>query len=403
MSRPQTTDAVRRWRADTPGAERLVHLNNAGAALVPRPVSEAVEAHLRLESELGGYEAKDSQVEAIQAVYAAVGRLVGARPGNIALLQNSTVAFAQALAAFDFHPGDVVLTSRADYASNQIMYLSLGRRVGVQVVRAPDAGEGGIDPEAVRDLVRRRRPAIVALTWVPTNSGLVQPVEAVGEICRSAEVPYLVDACQAVGQMPIDVERIGCDYLAATARKFLRGPRGIGFLYVTDRALASGAYPLLVDMHGADWTDPDAFRLAEGARRFESWEISYALVLGLGAAAEYALEVGIEPARDRARALAAYTRECLAELPGVRILDRGPELCAIATAQPGGRSGEELKVALRARGINTSSPDRTDALIDMDEKGAASALRFSPHYYNTAEEVDRAVAALGELLSGPAV
>lgn len=400
MTAPPTTAAVRRWRADTPGVERLIHLNNAGAALVPGPVADAVAAHLRLESELGGYEAADARAEALHGVKAAVARLVGSRPGNIALTQNSTAAFAQALAAFDLRPGDLILTSRADYASNQIMYLSLARRQGVEVVRAPDAPEGGVDLGAVRELVARRRPALVALTWVPTNSGLVQPVAAVGEICRAAEIPYLVDACQAVGQMPVDVALVECDYLAATARKFLRGPRGIGFLYVADRALGAGAHPLLVDMRGADWVEPDAFDLTPDARRFESWEISCALALGLGAAVEYALGVGLETARDRARALAAHARTLLATVPGVRVLDRGPELCAIVTAEPGGRPAEELKLALRARGINLSSPGRTDAVIDMDEKLAASALRISPHYYNTAEEVEAAVAAISNCVNG---
>jgi selenocysteine lyase/cysteine desulfurase len=394
---PDTTPEVRRWRAETPGCERLVHLNNAGAALCPRPVTDAVFAQLRLEQELGGYEATDARQDAIDAASASVARLLSAPPGSVAMLQNSTFAFIQALAAFDFAPGDVILTSRADYASNQIMYLSLARRRGVEIVRAPDLPEGGIDPDAVRSLVAARRPALVALTWVPTNSGLVQAAVAVGEICREAGVPYLIDACQAVGQLPVDLTRLHCDYLAGTARKFLRGPRGVGFLYVGERALAAGAHPLLVDMHGATWSAPDAFVLAHGARRFESWEISHALVLGLGAAADYAMRVGIERAQARARALAVYCRESFAGLPGVRVLDRGPELCAIVTADLG-RPAPAVKLALRARGINTSAPEREDAVIDMDEKGTDSALRISPHYYNTAEEIDAAVGALAELL-----
>lgn len=391
--------ALARWRADTPGCTHRVHLNNAGAALAPRVVHQTVTAHLSLEDELGGYEAAEAQVGAVRQVYESLGRLIRANSRNIALVQSSTLAFAQALLAFDFAPGDTILTSRADYASNQIMYLSLARRRGVQIIRAPDAAEGGIDPEAVRSLLARRRPRLVAVTWVPTNSGLVQPAAAVGEICRAAEVPYLVDACQAVGQMTVDVEALHCDYLAATSRKFLRGPRGIGFLYVSDRALAAGAHPLLVDMHGASWTDPDAFALAPDGRRFETWEMPYALVLGLGAAVAYALEVGIPTAQERSWALAGYARERLARVPGVRVLDRGPALCAIVTLQPAGRDGAEVKLALRARGINTSSPDREDAVIDMDEKRVSSALRISPHYYNTVDEIDAAAAALEELLS----
>ena len=388
-----------RWRAETPGCEHLVHLNNAGAALVPLAVRDAIDAHLDLEEKLGGYEAAETQTAQIQEAYGGVARLLGARARNIALVQNSTIAFAQAISAFDFEPGDVLLTSRSDYASNQIMYLSLARRRGVEVVRAPDAPEGGVDADEVRRLVFRRRPTLVALTWVPTNSGLVQPVEEVGRICQEAGVAYLVDACQAVGQMPIDVQRIGCDYLAATSRKFLRGPRGVGFLYVSDQRLEAGAHPLLVDMHGATWVEADAFDLTPDARRFESWEFAHALVLGLGAAAAYALDVGLDNARDRARELADYTRTRLAMLPGVRVLDRGPDLCAIVTAAVAGRDTKEIKLALSARGINTSSPEREDAVIDMDEKRASSALRISPHYYNTKEEIDTAVEALQELLS----
>jgi selenocysteine lyase/cysteine desulfurase len=387
-----------RWRSDTPGCTGLVHLNNAGAALVPRPVRDAVLRHLALEEELGGYEAADAQVEPIRQAYAAVARLLGANPRNVALVQNSTVAFAQAISAFDLATGDVIVTSRSDYASNQIMYLSLARRRGVEVVRAPDAPEGGVDPEAVRKLVTRRRPVLVALTWIPTNSGLVQPVEAVGRICRDADVPYLIDGCQAVGQMPLDVGQLHCDYLAATARKFLRGPRGLGFLYVSDRMLSAGAHPLLVDMHGATWTETDSFELTPDARRFETWEFAHALVLGLGAAAQYALEVGIGTARDRARELAEYARRRLAAVPGVRVLDRGPELCAIVTVAVAGRDTNDIKLELRRRGINTSSPHREDAVIDMDEKGTESALRISPHYYNTREEIDTAVEALDVIL-----
>ena len=398
MSRPADPPELARWRADTPGSDRVIHLNNAGAALQPAAVRDAVLRHLELEQEIGGYEAADAQVDALRDAYQAVGRLIGASERNVAMQQNSTVAFAQAFAAFDLRRGDLILTSRADYASNQIMYLALARRVGVEVVRAPDAPEGGIDPQAVRELIRRRRPTLLALSWIPTNSGLVQPAEPIGEICREADIPYILDACQAVGQMPVDVGRLHCDYLAAATRKFMRGPRGVGFLYVSDRALEAGAYPLTVDMHGADWTDPETFALKPDARRFEQWEISHALVLGAGAAAGYALEVGIGKACERSWGLAASVRERLAEMDGIRVLDRGPSLCAIATAELGGRNAEQVKLALRARGINTSSPLREDAVIDMDEKRAASAIRISPHYYNTADEIDRALAALAEVL-----
>jgi selenocysteine lyase/cysteine desulfurase len=389
---------LNRARADTPAAlAGRIHLNNAGASLMPVPVHRVVVEHLERETRLGGYEAEDDAAGRIAAAYERVAGLVGAASSNMAMVENATVAFAQALSALDPGPGDVVVTTRNDYASNQLMYLSLASRRRVEVVRAADLPEGGVDPEHVRVLVRDRRPALVALTWVPTSSGLVQPAAAVGQICAEAGVPYLVDACQAVGQMPVDVATLHCDFLAATARKFLRGPRGIGFLYVSDRALADGRYPLHVDMRGADWVDDDRFELRPDARRFENWEFAWALVLGLGEAAGYAVEVGVEGARARAWALAAELRARLAELDGVRILDRGAELCAIVTAAVDGHPAAELVAGLREQGINTSAVERTSAVLDLADKGASSALRLSPHYFNTEAELRATVGALAGL------
>jgi selenocysteine lyase/cysteine desulfurase len=385
-----------RWRRDTPGCRERIHLNNAGAALMPQPVLQAVTTFLEREAAIGGYEAADEAEPQLRETYDLIGRLVGAAARNVAIVENATVAFNQAISAFDFRPGDRIVTTRTDYPSNQILYLSLARRAGVEVVRADDLPEGGVDPESVRRLAGHPRARLVALSWVPTNSGLVQDARAVGAVCAELGVPYVIDACQAVGQLPVDVTALGCDFLGATGRKFLRGPRGIGFLYVSDRMLERGAFPLFLDMRGADWTDPDVFLLADGARRFENWEFAYALVAGLREATRYTLDVGPAGA-ERARRLAAGLRERLAAVPGVRVLDRGRERCAIVTVDVAGRNAADLELELRKRGINTSSADRQSGVLDMDEKRARTALRFSPHYYNTEDELDAAVAALAEL------
>jgi selenocysteine lyase/cysteine desulfurase len=391
-------ETVERWRAETPGCAERIHLNNAGAALAPEPVLAAVRGHLEREARIGAYEAAEEAEERLAAVYESLARLLGARAGNVAVVENATVAVALALSAFDLGPGDRIVTSRSDYPSNQIMYLSLGRRRGVETLTAEDLPEGGVDPESVRALLARPGCRLVAISWVPTNSGLVQRVHEVGEICAEAGVPFLVDACQSVGQLPVEVERLRCDFLAGTARKFLRGPRGIGFLYVSDAALARGCHPLYVDMRGADWTAPGRFRLAPGARRFENWEFPYALVLGMGAAADYAAAAG-PAALARTRELADTLRARLSALPWARVLDRGAERCAIVTAEVRGWDADELKLRLRAQGINTSASQRKDGVLDMDDKRAASVLRLSPHYYNTRQEIDAALAALAELAS----
>jgi selenocysteine lyase/cysteine desulfurase len=398
-SQAVTEAELRRWRADTPAAEAgRIHLNNAGASLMPKPVLAAVTQHLEMEAKAGGYEAADAARFDIDDTYSAVARLVGAQPRSIAVVENATVAFFQALSAFDFKQGDVLLTTRNDYISNQLAYISLSRRLGLHVVRAEDLPEGGVDPDSVRALLREHRPKLVAVTWVPTNSGLVQPVEEIGALCTAENVPCLVDACQAVGQLPIDVNRLQCDFLSATARKFLRGPRGVGFLYVADRMLERGAYPLLVDMQGARWREANEFELVPSARRFENWEFSYALLLGMGEAARYASAIGIERIEAITADLAAYTRDRLARLNGVRVLDRGRKRCAIVTAEVAGHDAREIMLRLREEAINTTATLREYAVLDMDDKRAASALRISPHYYNTPREIDIMVSALQEFV-----
>src|SRR2546428_14161275 len=237
-------EVLPRWREETPGCANRVHLNNASAALMPQCVLRAVTGHLEREANFGGYESADAAAETVQDAYGNVARLLGAQARNIAVVENSTVAFFQALSAFDFKPGDVIVTTRNDYISNQLAYLSLAQRHGVEVRRAADTASGGADPQSVKELLRAPRVRLLAVTWVPTNSGLIQPVATLGEIAEAAGVPYSVDGCQAGGQIPADVTKLRCDFFSGTARKFLRGPRGIGFLYVSDQALKKGDFPL---------------------------------------------------------------------------------------------------------------------------------------------------------------
>jgi selenocysteine lyase/cysteine desulfurase len=388
---------VAQWRNDTPGCAHRVHFNNAGASLMPRCVMDAIAGHLALEQEIGGYEASDAAADRIADTYEAIASLIGARERNIAIVEHATTAFTQALAAFDFSPGDRIVVTRADYVSHQLTFLALAERRGVEICHAADGPDGAVDPDSVRGLASHPRCVLVSVCWMPTNSGLVQDVAAVGGICEQLHVPYLVDACQAVGQQVVDVEAIKCDFLTATARKFLRGPRGIGFLYVSDRALDLGLYPWTVDLNGAVWSAAGAFELVPSARRFETWEFPYALVLGLGAATRYALGVGIETAAARSRMLAARLRRLLRSEPDWRVLEEGSNSSAIVAVQLGSADPTEIVSRLRERGFNTSATFRRWAQFHMGRQGVESALRISPHYYNTDDEIERFVGALREV------
>jgi selenocysteine lyase/cysteine desulfurase len=392
-----STPDILRLRAETPGANGRIHFNNAGAALAPASVHEAIRAHLELEARIGGYEAAAQAREAIEAFYPALARLIGARARNIAYCASATDAYNRALSSIPFQAGDVVLTTTDDYVSNQIAFLQIARRFGVRVVRAEDQKTGGVDLDSLAQLMDEHRPRLVAVTHVPATSGLVQPVAEIGRLCRERELFYLVDACQSVGQLQVNVQETGCDFLSATFRKFLRGPRGAGFLYVSDRVLSAGLEPLFLDLHSARWTGGDRYEPLPDARRFELWERPYALLLGARAAAEYALTQGLPAIEARAKALAAALREKLAAVEHLRVLDWGRELGAIVTFTADNWEANAFKEELDQRHINSSVGWRHFARLDFARKGVDWVLRASPHYYNTEEEIDTFAAVVREL------
>ena len=396
MTSPFSAEELDALRAETPGCRGRIHFNNAGAGLMPAPVLEAAQAHLRLEAEIGGYEAAAAREEAIADFYRVTAQLLGCHPENIAHTANATDAYSRALSAIPFEAGDVLVTTRNDYISNQIAFLSLQRRLGVEIVHAPDLPEGGVDVAELEMIVRRKRPRLVAVTHIPTNAGLVQPVEEIGAICRENRVLYLVDACQSAGQRVLETERICCDFLTATHRKYLRGARGSGFLYVSDEALAAGLEPLSIDMRGARWTAGDHYEPAKSARRFEDWEFPYALLLASAEATRYAISVGVARAQARVSTLAAQLRAGLGA-HGLRVLDRGAELGALVTVEIAGWQPEAFKRALDDAGVNSSLSFLEYAQYDFGDKGVNWCLRLSPHYYNTDDEVDRVVELIRDL------
>lgn len=381
-------------RADTPGCAHRIHLNNAGASMQPLPVLNAVRQHLEEEAQIGGYEAADAVAGPLAGFYPATARLIGARPGNIAFTTNATDSYARALSAIPWQPGDTILTTENDYVSNQIAFLALQKRFQVRLLRVAEHHDGGASVDDMEYLIRQHQPKLVAVTHVPTSSGLVQPVEAIGALCRNHGVWYLVDACQSVGQLALDVERIGCDFLTATFRKFLRGPRGAGFLFVSDRVLHAGLEMLLPDMRSGHWTGPDTYQMAQDARRFEYWEMAPALILGSKAAAEYALDIGLDWIETQVRRTADLARRRLEELPGVRVLDRSNDRCGIVTAHCPDWEPQPLVEYLWSKRINARISPIYVARIDFPKKGVEWVLRVSPHYYNTVEEIDQLIDAL---------
>ncbi len=388
---------VERARYDTPGVQERLHFNNAGAALMPQPVVDAVISHLQLEARIGGYEAAEQASAAVEHTYEAIAKLIHCNVDEVAIIENATRAWDMAFYAMSFKPGDRILTAVAEYASNYIAFLQVQKHTGVTIEVIPNDDTGQLSLDALKRIIDDK-VKLISITHVPTNGGLVNPAIEIGQVAKSANIPYLLDACQSVGQMPINVEEIGCDILTATGRKYLRGPRGTGFLYVS-KSILENLDPPFLDLHAAEWVSRDQYIVRTDARRFENWENNYASKIGLGVAADYALSWGLEAIEDRVVMLADKLRASLSNIPKVMVHDQGQTKCGIVTFTVANVPASAIQQKLAEKNINTSVSKLSYSRLDMEARGLNELVRASVHYYNTEEEIDRFCLELQVLIS----
>lgn len=363
---------------------------------MPTPVIEAVRSHFDLEIEIGGYEAEAQEHDRHQAVYDSVAALLNCTPQEVSLTSSATRAWSTAFYGMTFGRGDRILTARAEYGSNFIPFLQVAGRTGAVVETIPNDESGQVSVDALRSMVDER-VKLIALTHVPTNGGLVNPAAAIGAVANETEIPYMLDACQSVGQLPIDVDAIGCDVLSLTSRKYLRGPRGIGALFVRD-SFRESLDPPFLDIRSAEWISPGDYRVQAGSSRYEEWESNVSNRLGFGAAVDYALGLGLETIAHFVGTLAELFRERLADVRGVAIDDVGVEKCGIVSFHAAQAGSREIADALRAQQMNVSVSNPPATLLDARDRNLPDVVRASVHYYNTEREVDRFVDALRGVL-----
>lgn len=387
---------IEKLRADTPGTKNVIHFNNAGASLMTQSVYETVINYLEQEVARGGYETAEKHRSALHATYHSIASLINADPNEIALLENATAAWNMAFASIDFEKGERILTSVAEYASNYIAYLRLRQDIDIEIDIIPNDEHGQTSVNALHTMMNDD-VRLISITHMPTNSGLVNPVEKIGTIAEQNDCLFLVDACQSVGQYPVDVQKVSCDMLSATGRKYLRGPRGTGFLYVNSDVLPDLIPPFL-DLHSAEWTTKNQFKIRDDARRFENWEANYAGILGLKKAVDYALNLGIKNIWKHITKLAEELRWRLAELPEVKVRDIGKTKGGIVTFTVASISPGEVKEELSKRNINANTSPRSSTLLDMQERELDEVVRASVHYYNTEEEIEKMTDVLKSII-----
>jgi cysteine desulfurase/selenocysteine lyase len=381
-------------RAATPAYTEGIYLNSAAASLMPQDIIDVVQNHLRLESTHGGYRAASVVADQLQDLYVAASELLGCDPDEIAVTDGNSRGWSSAVGAMRFSAGDRILVSRSEWGGNYAALLHIARTCGAVVEVMPTDEDGAVSIDKLRTMLDER-VRLIALTWLPANGGLVNPAAEVGALAKAAGVPFILDAAQAVGQMPVNVREIGCDILTAPGRKWLRGPRGTGFLYIR-RELTEKLTPGIVDHFSAPWSGND-YELRKDARRFETAEASIALRLGLGAAIREALSFGPAAIQQQITSLAEDMRASLKTIARVKILDLGTRHSGLVSFIVDGISAATLHQLLQAEGIEVALSGMAFTPLDMSARGLTGVVRASPHLYTTQDDLSRLVSAVEKI------
>jgi selenocysteine lyase/cysteine desulfurase len=394
VAMPLTDDEIGLARAATPGCGPggVNHLNYAGAALSTQAVLDANVDHLRAESTMGGYEAASAAAARSEAVYRSIADLINARPDEIARMEQATNAWNAAFWSLPMAPGQRIVVHDHEYGANIVAFLHAAALRGVVIDRVGNDATGQVDVAEIEQRLAGGDVALVSLTHVPTNGGLVNPAAEVGHLTRAAGVPFLLDACQSVGQRVIDVAEIGCDLLSATGRKYLRGPRGTGFLYVRSSIL-DRLVPAQPDHSGAVLVSGDRFDWAPGAKRFEHWEHDVAGWLALGVAVDEARAIGMDRIEVTVTERAEQLRRLLVDA-GFTVHDLGATRCGIVTTSHPGADADALRHRLAEHRINVTTTLPDSSRWDADRRSLPTMVRLSVHYTTTAAELDQAVAVM---------
>ncbi|MDB4920109.1 MAG: aminotransferase class V-fold PLP-dependent enzyme [Mucilaginibacter sp.] len=383
--RPLSDQEVQQLRAETGGTAKRIHFNNAGASLPPDIVVDTVINYLNEEAIYGGYETEYKYRELLDDTYTQIARLINADTDEIAIVENASAAWGMAFNGIDFKKGDVVITSEMEYVTNLIGFLNAQKTYGIEFKVISNDEHGNFSLAALKNAISPQTK-LIAITHISSTAGAMVPIIEIGKIARKHNILYLVDACQSAGQVPVDVKEIDCDMLSVTGRKYLRAPRGTGFLYVR-KEVQDKLKLIFMDGFSAPWVSQTDYKVRNDARRFELYEKNRALTLGLSKAVGYALNIGIERIWQRIRHLAGLMRRQLEDIEGITVHDSGDQQCGIVTFSVNGMDSVLVKSELAANQINVSVGKAISTLIYMNKNQLSSIVRASVHYYNTEEEI----------------
>jgi selenocysteine lyase/cysteine desulfurase len=377
-------DLLRLRDEQFPVTRECVYLSHASVGPLSRRATARM-AEMAGASSRSGERLWPERMEEAERVRGLAARLLGARePHEVAFVENTSAALSLVAEGLDWRAGDNVVGAALEFPTNAYPWMGLASR-GVEYRRAEER-DGRIDPDEILSLIDGRT-RMLALSWVQYASGFRSDLARLGAACRERDVLFVVDVIQGLGALALDVEREFVDVAAASAHKWLLGPEGIALLYVSDRVVerlrpARSGWRSMRDPF--QWTDFD-LTWNQGARRFETGTLNVYGIAALGGSLEILLEVGVAEIEPRVLALADLAARGLAGL-GLAVVSsrRRGETSGIVTAVPSGRSALDLVNELNGRNIVLAA--------------RAGRLRIAPHFYNTAEEIERCLEDLGRLI-----
>lgn len=392
---------VEEVRSDIPFLDTgVIYLDNAATTPTPEPVIDAMlEYFHEYNANIGRglHRSAKRASETFESSREVIGKTIQAKPEEIAFTKNTTEALNLLARGLDLKRGDKVIATVLEHHSNLIPWQRLEKELGIELQIIKDNSDYIIDPSTIENAVDENTQ-LITMPWVSNVFGTRQPVEEVGKIADENDILFSVDAAQAVGHVPVDVDDIGCDFLAAPGHKGLLGPQGTGFLYISEKHLDEVS-PMLYGGGIVESAREHSCQLVEPPQIFDAGTPNIPGIIGLGRAAEYVLDIGLERIEKRERKLIRKMHE-ISDLNDVEIYGpKSPEkIAGVLSFNVDDMNPHELSSILDEVADIATRSGHHCADLAMGYFGLDATLRASVHYYNSVGEIEKFIETLNDIV-----
>lgn len=367
-----------------------VYVNSAAASPPPRQVVDTSIDYLQKTASLGPYlpSFREEVYQKIEETREKAAKFIGAKTSEMAFVKNGTEGINFIANGLTWNKGDEIILADIEFHSNYTPWLKLRdkKKVHLKIIKTDFSGV--IDVNLIEQEISNRTK-LITVSHLSNASGALQHIEKICEIAKKRDVLTLINASQTLGLIPINVQELDCDFLTGCGRKWLRGPEGSGILYIRE-SLVESIEPTIIGWGGTTWDfETNEYYYLSTARRVEAGCPIVPSILGLGAAIDYAQNIGIEEIVTKVEALTRYSFQQLSVIEGIAIY--GPKnienRLAIIPFNVEGLHPDEITNYLEKNNIIIESGTFMANML-LQHYGINKMVRISPHYFNTKVEID---------------